>query len=428
MRFAVVIVRVKEGFSAYVPDLPGCMVTGADLEQVRKDMKVAISFRLSSLRKEGGGDIAPSTLCEYVDVQGTPSRRRRRDPKVQTPEPGQRPVVFKIRELEEAELWWAPHVNQRIAAANLQIPLSVRVYMRSPWGRVLDMDYVLVPAGHCLLGSPENEYGRHGDEGQRKVEIAQSFYMQSTQVTHAEWEAVMQTRPWRFTKAGNDAPVERVTWFDALEYCNRLSEIEGLGTVYSLSNVRRRDDGSIQGAVIETDLSQSGFRLPTEAEWEYACRGGTTSPLYTGLVEIRGDYDGPELDQIAWYAGNSGVNYGDAYDSSGWANKQYEHTKAGPHGVGQKLPNPFGLYDPLGNVWEWCWDRYRKYNGEGNGKKRAERVFRGGAWNSQVSNCRAAARCKIHPSKRASILGFRPVRNAGVPDPERADDKAAWPA
>ncbi len=425
LRFAVVIVKVKEGYSAYVPDLPGCMVTGPDLDELRRDIKVAISFKLASLRKEGG-EIAPTTLCEYAEVQTLeerPSAVRRRKAKRTGSrgmgargEPLAKPVVFKIRDLEDAELWWSPSNGQRIASANLQIPQGVRVYMRSPWGRVLDMDYVLIPAGHCKIGSPDIELGRNIDEELHRIELTKTYYMQATQVTHAEWEALMQTRPWRFTKAGNDSPVERVTWFDALEYCNRLSELEHLGKVYDLTSIRRRDDGSIQSANVETDMKQPGFRLPSEAEWEYACRAGSSTAIYTGELEVRGAFDGPELDSIAWYAGNSGVNYGDAYDSSGWANKQFEHTKAGPHGVGQKRPNELGLYDMIGNVWEWCWDRYRKFpNQSSKEKKRAERVFRGGAWNSQVSNCRAAARCKIHPSKRASILGFRPVRSVFGP-------------
>ena len=155
-------------------------------------------------------------------------------------------------------------------------------------------------------------------------------------------------------------------------------------------------------------------RLPTEAEWEYACRAGTKTALYTGDLTIKGAYNGPELDAVAWYGGNSGVDYDGGIDSSGWAEKQKNHTRAGTHPVGQKQENAWGLCDMYGNVWEWCQDWYEGY-GKGPATDPAgpssgsARVLRGGSWGGLARRCRSAFRIGDAPSVSGNFNGFRVV-------------------
>jgi formylglycine-generating enzyme required for sulfatase activity len=167
--------------------------------------------------------------------------------------------------------------------------------------------------------------------------------------------------------AGDDLlPATVMSWFDALEWCNALSEREGLQPAYRIE--QRETDG----AHVEWDRSADGFRLPTEAEWEYACRAGSTGPRYG------------ELDVIAWYRGNSGER---------------------PHRTREKAPNAWGLYDMLGNVWEWCWD---VYDAE---VYKDYRVIKGGGWFDEHWSCRAGVRRRTMPTLRIDDLGFRLARN-----------------
>jgi formylglycine-generating enzyme required for sulfatase activity len=163
--------------------------------------------------------------------------------------------------------------------------------------------------------------------------------------------------------------------------------------------------------------------LPSEAQWEYACRAGTTTATDAGDMRILGDYNAPVLDAIAWYGGNSGVGFelDNGYDSSGWQGKQYDHTRAGTRAVAQKAANPWGLYDMLGNVWEWCADEWHStYNGaptDGSawiGTSRhggaAYRVVRGGFWDDGARGVRAACRLRGGPAFRRGLIGFRCAR------------------
>ncbi|MEA2082687.1 MAG: formylglycine-generating enzyme family protein [Thermodesulfobacteriota bacterium] len=189
---------------------------------------------------------------------------------------------------------------------------------------------IKIPAGEFKMGD--------NDTGLVDVKISRSFMMDKYPVTQALYQKVMNNNPSRFK--GEDRPVESVSWFDVIEFCNELSRRIGLHEAYEVNGeeVKRRPEAN-------------GYRLPTEAEWEYACRANTT-----------GDHFG-NLDEIAWYDKNSGGQ---------------------PQGVGQKKANDFGLYDMLGNVWEWCNDWYGKYlNGPVSDPAGAEngsgRVVRGGA-------------------------------------------------
>jgi formylglycine-generating enzyme required for sulfatase activity len=159
--------------------------------------------------------------------------------------------------------------------------------------------------------------------------------------------------------AAGAAPVVNVSWLDAIDVCNRISQRSGLAPVYS------RDAG---GGDVRWDRTADGYRLPTDAEWQYACKAGTTGYRYG------------EIADIAWYADNSGGRV---------------------HDVGGKAPNPWGLYDMLGNVWEWCWDLYdpQVYG--------PYRVFRGGGWAEPSRGCGASVRRRSHPSFAIEDLGFR---------------------
>jgi formylglycine-generating enzyme required for sulfatase activity len=262
--------------------------------------------------------------------------------------------------------------------------------------------YVAIPAGEFLMGSPSGEEGRDSDEKQHRVRITRGFYLKATEVTQGEWEAVMGSNPSSFKSCGKTCPVENVSWNDAVTYLNKLSDRERLPRCYDAS-------GTFVG------LSCKGYRLPTEAEWEYAARAGTTGAVYAGTWDIVGKNNAPALGPIAWYGGNSGVSYGGAVDCGDWPEKQEASSKCGTHPVGQKRPNAWGLYDMLGNVWEWTNDWYGDYPGGTvtdpvGGASGGYRVGRGGSWFSLAQFARAARRSGDAPDLRGLNLGFRPLR------------------
>ncbi len=221
----------------------------------------------------------------------------------------------------------------------------------------LGMEFVLIPAGEFMMGSYDA-----GDEERpvHKVHISQPFYLGKYEVTQAQWEVVMGSNPGHF-KGGPNRPVEQVSWHDAQRFVEKLNEREGA----------------------------AGYRLPTEAQWEYTCRAGTEGSHYH-----------TDVGAIAWYRENSARE---------------------THAVGQKLPNAWGLYDMLGNVWEWVQDWYgrddyeqsstRNLQGSAEG---ASRVIRGGGWGNVARNCRAALRNRYAPVDRVFILGFRLARSAAL--------------
>lgn len=225
------------------------------------------------------------------------------------------------------------------------------------------IQFVEIPAGRFMMGSPSSEVGHLPNQTQHEVILSKSFYMGVTEVTQAQYEAVMGSNPSGLK--GPNLPVEKVSWNDAAEFCDKLTQTQG-----------------------------GKFRLPTEAEWEYACRAGTTTPFNTGTTI--------STDQANYHGG---ITYGSG--TKGVERQQYIN-------VGSFSPNRFGLYDMHGNVWEWCDDWLGDYpqgpvtdpQAPGSG---SDRVRRGGSWFSSPGICRSAMRDGNPPDFRGKDIGFRVV-------------------
>ena len=232
----------------------------------------------------------------------------------------------------------------------------------------LGMKFVYISPGTFTMGSPTSELGRDDDEIQHQVTLTKGYYLQTTEVTQGQWKAVMGTNPSYFDTCGDNCPVENVSWDDAQSFIATLNAM-GEGT----------------------------YRLPTEAQWEYACRAGSTTAFANGgITELDCGLD-PNLDAMGWYCGNSGYM---------------------PHPVARKQANSWGLYDMHGNVNEWCFDWYGNYpsryvadpEGPSSG---TERVVRGRSWVNKAQECRSADRGYYNPDGGLSYLGFRLVLFSG---------------
>jgi formylglycine-generating enzyme required for sulfatase activity len=260
------------------------------------------------------------------------------------------------------------------------------------------------PPGRFLMGSPADEPGRYDDEGpQTEITLAEGFWLFDTPVTQALYEAVTgEKNPSRFPSP--DRPVEQVSWEDTGRFLERINR----------------------------DLPGLDLGLPSEAQWEYACRAGSHEATYAGPMDILGERNAPILEDIAWYGGNSGVGFDleNGVDSSDWEEKAHDHKTAGTRPVKGKAPNPWGLHDMLGNVWEWCADKWSDDHDGADpfGKPRLEsekgernRVVRGGSWLSDARYCRAAFRSRFAPDVRLNYLGFRPA-GGQVPSSSKPGD------
>jgi formylglycine-generating enzyme required for sulfatase activity len=255
------------------------------------------------------------------------------------------------------------------------------------------------PDGTTPPGTPEEEE-RFIDEAPHWVTLTRRYYLATTLVTQPQWEKVMgpDDNYLRFIvyndKEKRTLPINGVSWYDAVEFSNKLSEQDGKRPCYRIFNIKRDDEG-ITSAAVEAIPGGTGYRLPTEAEWEYACRAGTTTPFWFG-------------DSIT----DKDANYRATivYGKNGKEGKpRFRRTP-----VTQFKANPWGLHDMHGNLWQWCEDSYAISPSEDNvdpvniGKKEWDvRVLRGGSWNDNPRNCRAARRAPEYPEYRKSYVGLR---------------------
>ncbi len=252
---------------------------------------------------------------------------------------------------------------EELAAANPETPAGAEKLPKPQAGRAwtvpdLDLQMAYIRPGTFTMGSPNSEEGRSDSESpQTRVTLIKGYWLGKTEVTQGQWEALMGSNPSNFK--GADRPVEQVSWTEAMEFCRELTQREGSA-------------GRLPDAY--------AYTLPTEAQWEYACRAGTTGP----------------------FAGSGNLN------AMGWC---WSNSGGQTHSVAQKQPNAWGLYDMHGNVWEWCRDWYGDYPG---GSVRdptgpasgSHRVYRGGSWGGLPLRCRSAYR-SLDPGIRGFGLGFR---------------------
>jgi formylglycine-generating enzyme required for sulfatase activity len=267
---------------------------------------------------------------------------------------------------------------------------------------------VWIQGGTFTMGSPTGEADRYLDETQHEVTLT-GFYMGKHPVTQAQYEAVTgSSNPSAYSSGGYRAPyvtgldtanfpVEQVTWYDAVEFCNKLSEQEGLTKVYTITSRWPTAGHPITGGTVTPNWSANGYRLPTEAQWEYACRAGTTTAFNTGnnITTEQANYNG----QYPYNDNPEGI--------------YRERTTE----VGTFAPNTLGLYDMHGNVYEWCWDLYGNYaTGTQTDPTGAfsgfNRVRRGGSFFSEGHELRSAYRTNDTPSFYIFNTGFRIVRPA----------------
>ena len=264
-------------------------------------------------------------------------------------------VVAEVKAAEEKAL-----AEAKAKAEALRARMASGGAFRAEAGErlVLGLAVRWIPSGRFTMGSPSSEPDRYSDEVQHEAVLTRGFFLAETECTQGQWEAVMGGNPSHFK--GSERPVEQVSWGEAVEYCRKLT-------------AKQRAEGILPEGW--------EWRLPTEAEWEYAARAGTTGARYR------------ELDAIAWWSGNSGSE---------------------THAVSQKAANVWGLHDMIGNVWEWCSDWSGNYptgsvtdpTGPTSG---SFRVLRGGSWHLGARNARSASREWFDPGNRSNFLGFRPA-------------------
>ena len=287
---------------------------------------------------------------------------------------------------------------QENPTASWAAPQSVQTQSDTPTqaigtdNKALSDNYVLIKGGSFMMGSPETENWRGDDETQHEVTVT-DFYISPYEITQAEYQRVMNANPSTFE--GENLPVENISYLEALNFANKKSENEGLTHVYTIS-----------GQTVTWDRSANGYRLPTEAEWEYACRAGTTTPF-----NPEHSLDAGEANFYGHYPYEIEENY---FDDSALTAKPGEYRMT-TVAVGSFTPNAWGVYDMHGNVNEWCFDIYGAYNTNDTdnpygAESGTRHVYRGGGWNDFGKNMRSAYRAAGTADMKSYNLGY--VRTA----------------
>lgn len=243
----------------------------------------------------------------------------------------------------------------------------------------------LVPPGRAWLGTEKvrSELAPLIPEPFHEVHLEKELWVGEVPCTQAFYYAVTGENPSRFSDSP-ECPIENVSW----KQCQSF-----------LTELNRQHPRLLA-------------RLPTEDEWEYTCRAGTTTETYAGDLDVIGERNAPMLDEIAWYGGNSGTEHPRGSDTKAWRERQFPHSKAGTQSVGQKRPNPWGFYDCLGNVWEWC---------AHSGRSGSRRLLRGGSWSSAARRVRAAFRRASTARQHDGHTGFRLARGPGLLTEEQGE-------
>ena len=304
--------------------------------------------------------------------------------------------------MENADTWheeaapWGAEDSEETIVEETPVPVqSTEAPAEEGKEKTVNDGFIWIEGGAFLMGSPETENWRIDDETQHEVTVS-GFWMSPYEVTQAEYERLMGTNPSSFQ--GENLPVESVSWLDAVRFCNAKSAEAGLTPAYA-----------IDSETVTWDRGANGYRLPTEAEWEYACRANTTTPFNT--IHATGP---EEANYYGHYPYEIEENY---FDNSVMETRpgRYRQTTVE---VSSFAPNPWGLYNMHGNVNEWCWDLYGAYDltntvdptGAATGTRR---VYRGGGWNDFGKNLRSAYRAAGELNMASYNLGLRLVRSAG---------------